>query len=509
MTGPTARHEIPREHLADAAGALFAQGWRLALVAAHEDPDSFRIVHCFLRPVGQRTELVVTVPRDDAWLPSLAGASHPAGRFEREMRDLYGIRPEGHPQPRRLVRHGHWPTGWHPMLRDADPTPRFTPDVGSYPFVEVAGDAVYEIPVGPIHAGLIEPGHFRFWVVGETILRMKARLWFLHRGVEKLFEGRRPADGIELAERISGDTAVGHTLAFVMAVEEAAGIEVDEPTLAARALLLELERIYNHVNDLGAIANDVGFGIAHAHTQRLRETLLRHNKAVTGHRLLRGGITVGGAGLQDQPDLALLRGVVDEVAQVVRIALDHSVVRDRFTGTAVLPREQADHLDTLGYVARASGRVIDARQDHPFVDLGGFEAVVEGAGDVLARFMVRAREIEASAELVEGLATQAVMAVQSAPAAPTTPARQSAAAGLAEPPAPSARRAGLGVVEAWRGTLCTRAELGADGLLSRVKVVDPSWFNWPALPIALNDTIVPDFPLANKSFNQSYAGNDL
>ena len=223
----TGQATVPRDQWVAEAGLLLADGWRLALLAAHEDDDRMRVVASFLRPVGQRTELTVEVPRDDPWIPTLARISFPAGRFEREIRDLYGITPADHPLPHRLVRHAHWPIGYHPMRRDADPAPRFNPDTDSYPFVPVEGDGVYEIPVGPIHAGLIEPGHFRFSVVGETILQMKARLWFLHRGVEKLFEGRPPAQGIELAERISGDTAVGHALAYVLAVEDALGIEVD------------------------------------------------------------------------------------------------------------------------------------------------------------------------------------------------------------------------------------------------------------------------------------------
>lgn len=400
----TERVDVGRDDLVAEVARLLAKGWRLALVAAHEDEDCFRVVYLFLRPTNQRRELIVTVALDDAWVPTLAGLSYPAGRFEREVRDLYGIRPQGHPLPHRIVRHGHWPTGWYPMLRGADPAPRFEPDLGSYPFLEVQGDGVYEIPVGPIHAGLIEPGHFRFSVVGETILRMKARLWFVHRGVEKLFEGRTPVAGTELAERISGDTAVGHTLAYAMAVEEALGLEVDEQARVARALLLELERLYNHISDLGAIANDVGFGIAHAHTQRLREILLRHNKALTGHRLLRGGVIVGGARLVSLPDVALIRAVSAETAEVVDNTLGHPVVADRFTGTAVLRPEQAEHLGVLGYVARASGLRIDARVDHPFV---GFEEPIETAtedtGDVRGRFLVRAREVAMSASMVSAL----------------------------------------------------------------------------------------------------------
>ncbi len=364
-----ATHEVTvaRDGWVAEAGRLLDDGWRLALMAAHEDPDGMRVVASFLRPVGERAELTVEIPADDPWIPTLARVSFPAGRFEREIRDLYGITPADHPLPRRLVLHAHWPSGYHPMRSDADLTPRFHPDIDSYPFITVEGDGVYEIPVGPIHAGLIEPGHFRFSVVGETILQMKARLWFLHRGVEKLFEGRAPAQGIELAERISGDTAVGHTLAYVLAVEDALGIEVDPHVRDVRALLLEAERLYNHVNDLGAIANDVGYGIAHTHTQRLRERLLRHNKALTGHRLLRGGITIGGAQLAQVPDLDLIRSTAEEVAEIVAITLDHTVVADRFTGTAVLTAEQAAHIGTLGYVARASGIAHRRTQGSPLL----------------------------------------------------------------------------------------------------------------------------------------------
>ncbi|HEY5183326.1 MAG TPA: NADH-quinone oxidoreductase subunit C [Actinomycetes bacterium] len=483
---------VGREELAEMMAGLLAGGLRLALVAAHEDAETFRVVYV-LTAAGRREEVVVVVPRGDAWVPTLAALSYPAGRFERELRDLYGIEPRGHPLPHRLLRHGHWPVGWYPMLRDADPEPVFAPDVGSFPFLEVEGPGVYEIPIGPVHAGLIEPGHFRFSVVGETILRMKARLWFLHRGMEKLFEGRRPADGIELAERISGDTAVGHTLAYLMAVEDAAGIDVAEPDRLLRALLLELERLHNHVADLGALANDVGFGVANAHALRLRETLLRLNRATTGHRLLRGALTVGGAQVRALPDPLLLRTVRDEVADLVEITLGHSVVHDRFAGTAVLPREQAVALGTLGYVARASGVDVDARRDHPFVDLGErFATIVEDGGDVLARYRVRARELDVSVAVLLDLLD-----------------RLAGGTGDGVGVDPTGPGAGFAQVEAWRGSLAHRVELGEGGVVTRVKVADPSFFNWPALPVALTDTIVPDFPLANKSFNQSYAGNDL
>src|SRR5699024_4740782 len=228
-------------------------------------------------------------------VPSLANLSFPAGRFEREMTDLFGITATDHPLPRRLVRHFHWPRGWHPMRDDAGSPPTFGDVDGPYPFRTVEGAGVYEIPVGPVHAGMIEPGHFRFSVVGETILNLKARLWFVHKGLEKLFHGRSPEDAIALTERISGDTAVGHTLAFCQAVEDAIGAFVPPDQQRIRAVLLELERLYNHVTDIGALCNDVGHGVLNAHAQRIREQLLRLNNKVTGHRLLRGAIHPGGA----------------------------------------------------------------------------------------------------------------------------------------------------------------------------------------------------------------------
>ncbi|GHG52374.1 hydrogenase large subunit [Streptomyces griseocarneus] len=496
--------DIDVAELPGRAVGLLRAGHRLALVAAHHDAAgapfgrALRVVHLFVSgPPDTRTELHVRLDPDGPELPTLAHLSFPGGRFEREMRDLYGIVPLGHPLPHRLVRHFHWPRGWYPMSPRAGEVPPFAEPEGPYPFLEVEGDGVYEIPVGPVHAGLIEPGHFRFSVVGETIIKLKARLWFTHKGVEKLFEGRTVERGLPLAERISGDTAVGHALAYCLAVEEAAGIQVPEDARRARALLLELERLHNHVADLGALCTDVGHGILGTHAQRIREALLRLNREVTGHRLLRGGVVVGGAHLRAVPGRARMRALGDDIRSVVGLALGHTTVRDRFTGTAGLPAAAARDLGCLGYVARASGLVRDARLAHPLCDYGpALDVPVHTGGDVLARFLVRAEEADTSLALVGHLA-------------------EGLAAGecAGRPPAPGsgrgAVRAGVGIVEGWRGTIVTRVELAGGGELTRVKAADPSFFNWPALPVALADTIVPDFPLANKSFNLSYAGNDL
>ena len=488
--------DVAREDLHDQADALLRQGLRLALVAAHDDGPVLRVVYLFLAgQPEQRVELHTRVSRADPHLPSLAGLSFPASRFEREVADLFGIVIDGHPAPKRLVRHAHWPADWYPMLRDAGRRPPFA-EGASYPFAEVVGPGVYEIPVGPIHAGLIEPGHFRFSVVGETIVKMTARLWFVHRGIEKLFEGRPATGAVDLAERISGDTSAGHALAHTLAVEDALGIAVPDDVHRLRALLVELERLYNHAADLGALANDVGYGIANSHALRIREQLMRINQAVTGHRLLRTAIEPGGARLHALPDAGTLRAIGADLAELAELTLANSIVQDRFSGTAVLTGEQARDLGCLGYVARASGLHTDARLDHPTVELPVRPAHTT-EGDVRARYLLRRDEFAASVELACFLAERDYPAL-------TVRVEQPLESGL-----PGPTGGGVGIVEGWRGTIVHRVEIDPTGRITRAKIVDPSWFNWPALPVALADTIVPDFPLANKSFNLSYAGNDL
>jgi len=492
MSPITEVRHVGEAELADAAAGLLADGFRLALVAAHDDDAALRVVYLFLagRP-DRRTELTLSIAADHPSVPSLARLSFPAGRFEREMMDLYGITPVGHPQPRRLVRHAHWPQDWHPMRNDAGPPPDFAA-AGRFPFLSVDGAGVYEIPVGPVHAGLIEPGHFRFSVVGESVLRLKARLWFVHRGIERLFHGRAAGEAVELAERISGDTSAGHALAHALAVEGALGVELPDDVHRLRALLVELERLYNHVADLGALANDVGFGLANSHAQHVREQLLRINAQVTGHRLLRGAICPGGVALQSLPDPGRLQELADDVAEIAELTLGNSVIYDRFATTSVLSRQDAEALGTLGYVARASGIVTDARLDHPTTELPIHE-VGETAGDVLARYTVRRDEFAASVALCRNLIDEHGGPIEQ----------------RAELPASTRATSGVGIAEGWRGSIVHRVEISAEGTFTRAKIVDPSWFNWPALPMSMTDTIVPDFPLTNKSFNLSYAGNDL
>ncbi|MBI3490770.1 MAG: NADH-quinone oxidoreductase subunit C [Acidobacteria bacterium] len=415
-------------------------------------------------------------------LPSLARYHFPASRFEREIRDLLGIIVTDHPDPRPLVKHAFWPDQYYPLRKNVRP-PEFADDGRPFPFTAVGGEGVYEIPVGR--------------VMGETIIDMKSRLYFTHKGTEKLFERRDPVDGVDLAERVSGDTSVGHALAYCQAVEAAANVELPPRAGDLRVILLELERLYNHVADVGAIANDTGFAVAHAHCSRIREQLLRLNKALTESRLLRGVLCPGGL-VRDLPvpvDLqARVEAAVADFDEVVEICLTNTLVLDRLEGTGVLKSELAKDHGVLGYVARASGLDIDVRRDHPFASYQHlkFSVPVFTAGDVKDRMNVRVEEVHESAALIQQACRR------------LSPGRTRASLGPIAPFAPA-----FGLVEGWRGRIVHWVMTSEDGRLHRVKIVDPSFFNWPALSQALVGNIVPDFPLCNKSFNQSYSGNDL
>lgn len=430
-------------------------------------------------------------------LPSMATFFFPASRYEREIQDMFGIEFVGNPDPRPLVRHMFWPEGFYPLRKDAVLPEPFVNDGSTFPFTPVGGEGVYEIPVGPVHAGIIEPGHFRFSVVGETIIDLSIRLSYTHKGTEKLFEGKRPAEGVPLAERISGDTTVGHSLAYCQALERLAGTAVPARAQYLRVILLEMERLYNHIADFGAIANDTGFAVAHAHCFRIRERLLRLNKQLTGNRLLRGGVALGGVG-QDLPaqlDLvAELEAIRVDFDEVVEISLNNTMLMNRLEGTGRLTRQTAADHGVLGYVARASGINLDARRDHPFAAYQWLKTNVPvfEAGDVYSRAMVRVHEVRESVSLIQRALEQLPEGPLQVPLGPL-PAFEPA----------------WGLVEGWRGTILHWVMADADGKLYRVKVKDPSFVNWPALEFAVLKNIVPDFPLCNKSFNASYSGNDL
>ncbi len=455
-------------------------------------------VHYLFAPERENwfVHATVTVPAEAPALVSLATLHYPASRFEREIYDLFGIVFDGHPDPRPLVRHAFWPTDYFPLRKDAGPR-EFTDDGRPFPFTEVGGEGVYEIPVGPVHAGVIEPGHFRFSVVGETIIDMKSRLYFTHKGTEKLFEGREPTAGVELAERVSGDTTIGHSLAFCQALEAAAGLNVPDRAKYLRVVLLEMERLYNHVGDFGMIANDTGYAVAHSHCFRIRERLLRLNKRLTGNRLLRGGIIPGGVAHDLPADLDLsaeVEAALRDFDDIVELTLANTLVMDRLEGTGRLTTRTARDHGVLGYVARGSGIDTDVRRDHPFAayrDLE-FRVPVFESGDVKARTLVRVEEAREAARLIR-------QAVERLPGG----ALASPLSGV--PPFEPA----FGLVEGWRGAIVHWVIVDRTGQLFRVKIMDPSFLNWRPLSYALLKNIVPDFPLCNKSFNQSYSGNDL
>jgi Ni,Fe-hydrogenase III large subunit/Ni,Fe-hydrogenase III component G len=461
------------------------------------DQGSFEIHYVFAQPrENWFLNAVVPIPSEDPAVESLGTLCYPASRFEREIFDLFGIVPTGHPDPRPLVRHGFWPRDYFPLRKDAGMR-EFADDGRPFPFQEVGGEGVYEIPVGPVHAGIIEPGHFRFSVVGETIIDMKARFYFTHKGTEKLFEGQLPLQAVKLAERVSGDSTVAHALAFCQAIESLSQVAVPPRARYLRVVLLELERLYNHVADFGMIANDTGFAFAHAHCFRIRERLLRLNKRVAGSRLLRASLIPGGVsqGLRCDLDLAVeVESVVEDFQEIVEITLGNPMVMDRLEGTGQLLPGIARDQGVLGFVARASGIDVDARRDHPFAAYGELQFMVPvlESGDVKARTLVRIKEARESARLIR-------QAMERLPSGPLAVALSSLA-----PFEPA-----FSVVEGWRGAIVHWIVADTTGRLYRVKIVDPSFINWPSLSHALLKNIVPDFPLCNKSYNQSYSGNDL
>ena len=424
--------------------------------------------------------------------------SFAASLFEREVHDLFGIVPDGHPDLRRLALHQFWPEGYYPLRRDVAARTDFRDEGQPFPFRRVEGEGIFEITVGPVHAGIIEPGHFRFSVEGETIVNLETRLGFVHKGTEKLFETLPLAKTCELAERISGDTSVGHALAHCRALEAIAGCAVPPRALVLRAVLLELERLYNHAGDIAMLLNDTGFSFGHAHCFRLREELLRLNERVTGHRLLRGAVVPGGiAGAAATPPAGLVLDVariVRDLVDVAKLSLDNTMVLERLQGTGRLTTKTAREMQVVGMVARASGIDTDARRDAPFAPYDALDVKVPvyDTGDVWARFMVRLDEARESARLIGTL-------LRTLPDGP---------AHVVPGPLRAGEHATI-VVEGWRGPIWHWVLAEGPATLARVKIADPSFRNWPALEYAVLENIVPDFPLCNKSFNLSYSGNDL
>nr|WP_282572208.1 nickel-dependent hydrogenase large subunit [Roseomonas acroporae] len=450
------------------------------------------MVHAAFLDESAGLPLLASLPAPQGHYPALSPVRPGAALMERATRDLWRLDAEG-ADPRPWLDHGRWPvTG--PLaerpVRHDDPPPQ--PE-----FIPVAGEGIHQIPVGPVHAGVIEPGHFRFHVRGEAILKLEARLGYTHKGTLSLLRGRSPRAAAKFASRISGDSAVAHSWAFAAAAEAAAGIPPPPRALALRALLAELERIANHLNDWGFICNDAAFALPHASCGALREGVLRACHAAFGHRLLMDVVVPGGVARDLAPEgaaalEATLSVVAAAVPDLLRLYDNTASLQDRTVGTGAVAPALAAAYGAGGHVGRASGRRADARLWPGYAPYGalGVAVPVLTAGDVDARVRIRVAELRESLRLADTLLA----------ALPPGPVQVPLPAGAGE---------GVGLVEGFRGEVLHWLRLDREGLIEAAFVRDPSWMQWPLLELAVLRDIVADFPLCNKSFNCSYSGVDL
>jgi Ni,Fe-hydrogenase III large subunit/Ni,Fe-hydrogenase III component G len=460
-----------------------------------------RIYYLFsLESEGKWLILATDLAEEDRLFSSITPRIHGAKWYEREIRDMYGLIPVGHPDQRRLVRHEHWPKGAHTLKKDFPWNTVMKREDGTYAYRRIEGEGVFEVPVGPIHAGIIEPGHFRFSVAGEPIMQLEIRHFWKHRGVEKLFENLSLIDGVPLAEKISGDTSFGHSLCYCQAVESLLCVEVPPRAEYLRTLFLELERLHNHVGDVGAICNDAAYALALAHCSRMKEKIMQLNDRLTGHRFLRGINRVGGMALGvESAQLKVILAETSEIEidfrELSNILFINSSLTDRLETTGILKEQTARDHGAVGVVARASNINRDVRRDRPFAAYGklNIKVPVFQYGDVRARLRVRIEEIFESISIINRICREMPEGPISA-----DPVK------IAKPGEWS-----LSAVEGWRGEILCFVMAGENGKIHRCKVRDPSFVNWPAIQYAVLGNIIPDFPLINKSFNLSYAGNDL
>jgi Ni,Fe-hydrogenase III large subunit/Ni,Fe-hydrogenase III component G len=492
---------VPRTRFAEAARALKKE---YALLAGEWAADEtafgrgFGIYACYRR---EQEYLVVKTeaPAGDPTFPSLAKKFVAAYRFERQIQSLMGLTPIGNPDSRPWIKHEDWPAAAWPLRKAFDASTKLPRVPGEYRWIRAEGEGIYEIPVGPVHAGIIEPGHFRFQAMGEDVINLEAKLGYVHKGIEKRFESFSWQEASRLAARVSGDTTVAHSLAYAQAVEALIGAIPPERAMWLRALFLERERIANHLGDLGAICNDVAFAFLLYQFHRLKEVLLRTNLTLFGHRFMMDRVMPGGVAVDI--DGAGIKIILDELVwlekefeRMVIIYDENSSVEDRVRDTGVLKPEQARDLCVVGIVARASGLNLDCRIHHPFppYDRIIVKVPVLITGDVHARAWVRVEEIRESIRIIRELF------------ASLPPGRIS---GPLSVPMPD--RSGFSAVEGWRGEIIYWVQSGPKGEINRCMVRDPSSVNWLGLEQCIHGNIVPDFPVCNKSFNQSYSGNDL
>ncbi|MDO8281518.1 MAG: NADH-quinone oxidoreductase subunit C [Thermodesulfovibrionia bacterium] len=492
---------VPRERFVDAAKAMRkVHALLVAEWAADETPFNrgFGIYACY-RWGAEYLIVKTEAPFEDPAFPTLTKQFLPAYRFERQIKSLMGVTAAGHPDSRPWIKFEDWPEDAWPLRKSFDASKPMPRVAGEYKFLSAEGEGVYEIPVGPVHAGIIEPGHFRFQAVGEDILNLEERLGYVHKGIEKKFESLSWKDGSRLAGRVSGDTTAAHSLGYCMALESMTGCKVPERAQWLRALFLERERIANHLGDLGAICNDAAFAFMLYQMSRLREIMLRTNHELFGHRFMMDRIIPGGIAVDIEADgkeliLSELKQIAKEFNRLVKIYDQNSSLEDRVRDTGILIPDKARRLCQVGIVARASGLNLDCRTQNPFPPYDRIKVNVPVliSGDVHARAWVRVEEVRESIRIIREILN-------------TLPSGAiSSDVGL-----PSPDTYGFSAVEGWRGEIVYWLQSGPKGEVNRCMVRDPSSVNWLGLEQAVLGNIVPDFPLCNKSFNQSYSGNDL
>jgi Ni,Fe-hydrogenase III large subunit len=467
------RSIVDREAWQAAAARL--QAGELSLLGLWGEPG---FVHMALMQSTSNECSVLGLACEGNRYPSVGRLHPPAQRLERAARDLYGLEPEG--------------------LADARPWLRHS---GAYPFLPAQGESLHQIPVGPVHAGIIEPGHFRFTASGETVVRLEQRLGYAHKGVESLMANATLERASRLAGRVSGDSTVAFSLAYAHAVEAALALEAPPRAVWLRAVMAELERLANHLGDIGAVCNDAALAVMHAQCGWLRELVLRAAQACFGHRLMMDRVIPGGV-LRDLPAdgerllSALVALIRKQFPDLVEVYDNTASLKDRTVGTGILSPALAQRFAAGGFVGRASGRHFDARRTPGYApyDRLPFEIPVVQAGDVNARVWIRIREVEQSLALIASILPQI----------PPGPVQLP----LGTPSAAGARE-GIALVEGFRGDILAWVRIAADGKVARCHLRDPSWFQWPLLEAAVEGNIVADFPLCNKSFNCSYSGHDL
>jgi Ni,Fe-hydrogenase III large subunit len=484
---PWQRAEISLEAWSAAIRAL--SDGALTLVALWAEPGT---AHMALRETDGAEIAVLSVRAEAGQFPSVGAGHLPARRLERRIRDLYGLEPVAAEDLRPWLDHGQFggarlPSGGYG--RRNSPT--------DYKFLAVEGEGLHEIPVGPVHAGIIEPGHFRFTANGETVVRLEERLGYVHRGIDTLLSGTDLQRAARIAGRASGDTTVAYAIAFSRAAEAAANISIPERASALRALMLELERVANHLGDIGAVCNDAAFSLMHAHCAVLRERVLRVADFAFGHRLMMDCVHPGGVACDLSPKAknkiaALVTLTRRRFPRLMRLYEDTASLQDRTVGTGVVRQDLVELFGAGGHVGRASGRAFDARKSFAFPPYNSlrFDIAGEETGDVDARVRVRAQEIHSSLSIIDQL-------LEMMPHGPTNVS------------VPLAAGEGAAIVEGFRGDIFVWLRLRPDGAVDRAFLRDPSWFQWPLLEAAIENNIVADFPLCNKSFNCSYAGHDL